>query len=61
MNRHECLSSRYASGDFKHQIFAGTFAGGARYFCLHLGLRCRNGTDGLLGRSRFQSGFYMLE
>jgi hypothetical protein len=25
------------------------------------GLRCRNGTDGLLGRSRFQSGFYMLE
>jgi hypothetical protein len=23
MNRHECLSSRYASGDFKHQIFAG--------------------------------------
>jgi hypothetical protein len=34
-----------------------TFAGGARYCSLHLGLRRRNGTDGLLGRSRFQSGF----
>src|SRR5579862_6350023 len=55
MNRLRRLSSRYASGDFKHQIFAGTFAGGARCWCLHLGLCCRNGTDGLLGRSRFKA------